>query len=144
MEPVRCPFELADEILAAASSQARIILVDIHAEATSEKVALGWYLDGRVTGVIGTHTHIATADECILPQGTAYITDAGMCGSHDSVLGRDTEAVLRRFLTQMPQKLEVASGNVQLCGVIVEVDEDSGRAQRIERIRLPYEGVNKG
>lgn len=144
MPPCECPFRAAEAEVTRLRRETNIIIVDLHAEATSEKTAMGRFLDGKVSAVIGTHTHVLTADECILPHGTAYITDAGMCGPHDSVLGRDTEAVLRRFLTQLPQKLEVASGDVQLCGVIIEVDEDSGRARRIERIRLPYEGVNKG
>ena len=139
MPPCDCPFRAAEAEVARLRRETNIIIVDLHAEATSEKIAMGRFLDGKVSAVIGTHTHVATADECILPHGTAYITDAGMCGPHDSVLGRDTEAVLRRFLTQLPQKLEVATGNVQLCGVIVEVDEDSGRARHIERVRLPCE-----
>jgi len=139
MPPCDCPFRAAETEVARLRRQTNIIIVDLHAEATSEKIAMGRFLDGKVSAVIGTHTHIATADECILPHGTAYITDAGMCGPHDSVLGRDTDAVLRRFMTQLPQKLEVAAGNVQLCGVIVEVDEDSGRALHIERIRIPYD-----
>jgi metallophosphoesterase (TIGR00282 family) len=139
MPPCDCPFRAAEAEVARLRRETNIIIVDLHAEATSEKIAMGWFLDGKVSAVIGTHTHVATADECILPHGTAYITDAGMCGPHDSVLGRDTEAVLRRFLTQMPQKLEVATGNVQLCGVIIEVDEGSGRARHIERVRLPCE-----
>ena len=138
MPPCDCPFRAAEAEVARLRQKTNIIVVDLHAEATSEKVAMGRFLDGKVSAVIGTHTHIATADECILTNGTAYITDAGMCGPHDSVLGRDVEVVLRRFLTQLPQKMEVASGNVQLCGVIIEVDEDSGRARGIERIRLPY------
>jgi metallophosphoesterase (TIGR00282 family) len=131
-----CPFRAAEAEVARVRQQTKIIIVDLHAEATSEKIAMGRFLDGKVSAVIGTHTHVATADEQILPNGTAYISDAGMCGPHDSVLGRDAEAVLRRFLTQMPQKLEVAEGGVALCGVIVEVDEGSGRARSIERIRL--------
>ena len=139
MPPCDCPFRAAEAEVTRLRRETNIIIVDLHAEATSEKIAMGRFLDGKVSAVIGTHTHVATADECILPHGTAYITDAGMCGPHDSVLGRDTEAVLRRFLTQLPQKLVVATGNVQLCGVIVEVDEDSGRARHIERVRLPCE-----
>lgn len=137
-----CPFRAAEAEVMKLRKQTNIIIVDMHAEATSEKIALGRFLDGKVSAVIGTHTHVATADEQILPRGTAYISDAGMCGPHDSVLGRDVEAVVRRFLTQMPQKMEVATGNVALCGVIVDVDESSGRARSIERIRLPYDGGN--
>jgi len=137
MPSTDCPFRAADAEVARMRQQTNIIIVDLHAEATSEKIAMGRFLDGKVSAVIGTHTHVATADEQILPQGTAYISDAGMCGPHDSVLGRDVGAVVRRFLTQMPQKLEVAERGVALCGVIVEVDEGTGRARSIERIRLP-------
>ncbi len=137
MRSTDCPFRAAEAEVARMRNQTTVIIVDLHAEATSEKIAMGRFLDGTVSAVIGTHTHVATADEQILPKGTAYISDAGMCGPHDSVLGRDTEAVLRRFLTQMPQKMEVAEGGVALCGVIVEVDENSGRARSIERIRVP-------
>jgi metallophosphoesterase (TIGR00282 family) len=132
-----CPFRAAEAEVARLRQKTNIIIVDLHAEATSEKIAMGRFLDGKVSAVIGTHTHVATADAQILPQGTAYISDAGMCGPHDSVLGRDVAAVLRRFLTQLPQKMEVAEGDVALCGVIVEVDENSGRARSIERIRVP-------
>ena len=132
-----CPFRAAEAEVARMRKQTNVIIVDLHAEATSEKIAMGRFLDGKVSAVIGTHTHVATADEQILPKGTAYISDVGMCGPHDSVLGRDVEAVLKRFLTQMPQKMEVAAGDVALCGVIVEVDENSGRARSIERIRIP-------
>lgn len=131
-----CPFRAAEAEVARLRQQTNIIVVDFHAEATSEKIAMGRFLDGKVSAVIGTHTHVATADEQILPKGTAYISDAGMCGPHDSVLGRDVAAVLQRFLTQMPQKMEVAEGGVALCGVIVDVDENSGRARSIERIRV--------
>ncbi len=131
------PFRAAHAEVARLRRQTNLIVVDFHAEATSEKIALGRYLDGQVSAVIGTHTHVQTADEQILPNGTAYITDAGMCGPHDSVLGREVEPVLKRFLTQMPQKLEVATGKVELCGVIIEVNEDTGRAAAMERIRVP-------
>jgi len=132
-----CPFRAAEAEVARLRQQTNIIIVDLHAEATSEKIAMGRFLDGKVSAVIGTHTHVATADEQILPNGTAYISDAGMCGPHDSVLGRDVAAVVRRFLTQMPQKLEVAEHGVALCGVIVDVDENTGRSRAIERIRRP-------
>jgi metallophosphoesterase (TIGR00282 family) len=131
------PFRAAHAEVAKLRRQTNIIIVDLHAEATSEKIAMGRYLDGQVSAVIGTHTHVQTSDEQILPKGTAYLTDAGMCGPHDSVLGREVEPVLKRFLTQMPQKMEVATGKVELCGVIIAVDEDSGRARGIERIRVP-------
>jgi metallophosphoesterase (TIGR00282 family) len=132
-----CPFRAAEAEVARLLTQTKVIIVDLHAEATSEKIAMGRFLDGRVSAVIGTHTHVATADEQILPKGTAYLSDAGMCGPHDSVLGRDVGAVLQRFLTQMPQKMEVAEGDVALCGAIVDVDETTGRARSIERIRMP-------
>ncbi|MGH9594073.1 MAG: TIGR00282 family metallophosphoesterase [Bryobacteraceae bacterium] len=131
------PFRAAEAEVRRLRQQTNVIIVDLHAEATSEKIAMGRFLDGKVSAVIGTHTHVATADEQILPNGTAYISDAGMCGPHDSVLGRDVNAVLQRFLTQMPQKMEVAEGNVALCGVIVDVDENTGSARGIERIRVP-------
>ena len=137
MPSTDCPFRAAEAEVTRIRKQTNVIIVDLHAEATSEKIAMGRFLEGKVSAVIGTHTHVATADEQILPKGTAYISDVGMCGPHESVLGRDTEAVVRRFLTQMPQRLEVAEGGVALCGVIVEVDEDSGRARSIERIRVP-------
>ncbi|MFH0828536.1 MAG: YmdB family metallophosphoesterase, partial [Candidatus Omnitrophota bacterium] len=109
--------------------------------ATSEKVALGWYLQGKVSAVFGTHTHIQTADERILPEGTAYLTDAGMTGPYDSVIGRRVEDVLERFLTHVPVKFEVAEGNVMLCGVIVEIDERNGRAKKITRIQRKLEKI---
>ena len=136
-----CPFRAAQAEVARLRKQTSLIVVDFHAEATSEKIAMGRFLDGQVSAVLGTHTHVATADEQILPKGTAYISDVGMCGPHDSVLGREVDAVVRRFLTQMPQKMEVATGDVALCGVIVEVDENTGRARSIERIRVPYDGA---
>jgi calcineurin-like phosphoesterase len=113
----------------------QIVLVDMHAEATSEKVAMGWYLDGRVAAVIGSHTHVQTADERLLPQGTAYLTDAGMCGPRDSVIGVKREQVLRRFLTQMPGRFEVADGPVIVQGALIDVDEVTGRATDIRRFQ---------
>jgi metallophosphoesterase (TIGR00282 family) len=136
-----CPFRAAEAAVARLRQQTKVIIVDLHAEATSEKIAMGRFLDGRVSAVIGTHTHVATADEQILPNGTAYISDAGMCGPHDSVLGRDVTAVLQRFLTQLPQKMEVAEGDVALCGVIVDVNENTGHARSMERIRIPCDKV---
>jgi calcineurin-like phosphoesterase len=115
--------------------ETKIIMVDIHAEATSEKVALGWFLDGKVSAVIGTHTHIQTADERILPQGTAFLTDAGMTGPYDSVIGRKVENVLERFITAIPVKFEVASQNIKLCGAVVDIEESSGRARSIVRVQ---------
>ncbi len=114
--------------------QTRVIFVDFHAEATSEKVAMGWHLDGKVTAVVGTHTHVQTADERVLPNGTAYLTDAGMSGGHDSIIGMDREPSLSRFLTGMPSKFEPATGNPRLNGVVVEADEKTGKATRIIRV----------
>ncbi len=128
------PFRKTDELLA--KIKAKVILLDFHGEATSEKVALGWYLDGRVTAVLGTHTHIPTADERILPQGTAYQTDVGMSGPYDSVIGVEKELVLQRFLTGMPGKFEAAKGNPKLCATLIECDGITGRAHRIQRIML--------
>ena len=113
-----------------------LIFVDFHAEATSEKASLGWYLDGRVSAVIGTHTHVQTADERILPGGTAYMTDAGMTGAFDSVIGIRKEEAIAKFLTQLPVKFEVAKGNLRLNGVLVEVDDVTGKALAVERISV--------
>ena len=128
------PFRTMDQILNQLS--ARVIFVDFHAEATSEKVAMGWYLDGRVTAVIGTHTHIPTADERVLPQGTAYHTDVGMSGPYDSVIGVEKEHVLQRFLTGMPAKFEAARGDARMCAVIIACDPTTGKAQSIRRLML--------
>ena len=128
------PFRKADELLS--QIKAKVILVDFHAEASSEKVALGWYLDGRVTAVLGTHTHIPTADERVLPMGTAYQTDVGMSGPYDSVIGVETELVLQRFLTGMPGKFEAAKGNPKMCAALIQCDAATGRAHRIQRIML--------
>jgi 2',3'-cyclic-nucleotide 2'-phosphodiesterase len=128
------PFRVADELLKKVTE--KIILVDIHAEATSEKISMGWYLDGRVTAVLGTHTHIPTADEHVLPNGTAYQTDVGMTGPYDSVIGVKKELVINRFLTNMPARFEAASGDVRLCAVVIDCDESSGKARSIKRIML--------
>jgi metallophosphoesterase (TIGR00282 family) len=132
--PIDCPFRVADRELEYLKERTNIILVDVHAEATSEKIALGWYLDGRVSAVVGTHTHVQTADEHILPGGTAYITDAGMTGPHDSIIGVKKKPVLERFLTQLPTHFETATSDVKLCGVLIEIDESSGRAIEINRV----------
>jgi len=129
-----CPFHAAERVLRQIPAEVRLIVVDVHAETTSEKMALGWYLDGRVTAVIGTHTHVATADERVLPGGTAYITDVGMTGPHDSVLGRDKERVIRSLVTGMPYPYDVAKRDVRLSGVVVEADAETGRALGIERV----------
>lgn len=135
MEALECPFRLSKEAGEVLSKDTKIIIVDIHAEATSEKVALGWYLDGKVSSVLGTHTHIQTADERILPNGTAYITDVGMTGPLDSVIGRRIEDVLARFITSVPTRFEVAKENVCLQGVVVDIDEQTGKANSIVRIQ---------
>ncbi|MFA5362783.1 MAG: TIGR00282 family metallophosphoesterase [Candidatus Omnitrophota bacterium] len=135
MEALECPFKAALKAVETVSRDTRVIIVDMHAEATSEKVALGWYLDGKVSAVLGTHTHIQTADERILPSGTAYITDVGMAGPYDSVIGRRVEDVLARFITSIPTRFEVAQDNVQVHGAVVEIDERTGRAGSIERIQ---------
>jgi len=137
MSPLPCPFRTADQTLQEIRNRCRVILVDIHAEATSEKVALGWYLDGRVSAVIGTHTHVQTADERILPGGTAVITDVGMTGARDSVIGIEKDLAIRKFLHQMPVRFACARKNPRLCAVVVEVDESTGRSRGIERIDIP-------
>ena len=134
MEPAQSMFSVVDGLVDAARRETPIVLVDVHAEATSEKVALGWHLDGRVTAVVGTHTHVQTSDARVLPGGTAYITDAGMTGPHDSVIGARTELSLRRFVLQQPQRLEPADGDVRLEGVLVECDAD-GRATAVQAVR---------
>ncbi len=138
MPPNDCPFRAIESHIESLRAITPVIVVDFHAEATSEKIAMGWFLDGRVSAVLGTHTHVQTADERILPKGTAFISDVGMCGAHDSVLGRDREAVVRRFTTGLPQKFEVAEDNTILCGVVIEVDASTGRAISIQRLRAPY------
>ena len=135
MEALDCPFRTSRAEVDRLSKETKIIIVDIHAEATSEKIALGWYLDGLVSLVVGTHTHIQTADEQILPKGTAYITDAGMCGPFYSVIGRKIEDVLLRFITKIPTRFEVATDNIQLQGVVVDIDADTGKASSILRIQ---------
>jgi metallophosphoesterase (TIGR00282 family) len=134
MKPAECPYNYADKLVGQLKGKCDIIFVDMHAEATSEKVAMGHYLDGRVGCVFGTHTHIATADEKILAGGTAYITDVGMTGPCDSVLGRKKESVIKSFRTQMPVPFEIARGDVQVNGIVVTVDSNTGRADSIERI----------
>ncbi|MGC8792492.1 MAG: TIGR00282 family metallophosphoesterase [Bryobacteraceae bacterium] len=129
-----CPFRKAHEILASLDPAIRIRIVDFHAELTSEKMAMGWYLDGRVSAVIGTHTHVPTADERILPGGTAYQTDAGMTGPYDSIIGMDKEIALRRLLTSTPVRLEAARGKVELHGLIVRVDSSTGKALQVRRV----------
>jgi metallophosphoesterase (TIGR00282 family) len=135
MNPLDCPFRTADREIEKLRKRARVIIVDMHAEATSEKIAMGWYLDGRVAAVLGTHTHVQTADERILPGGAAYITDVGMTGPFDSVIGVKKEGILQRFLLQIPNKFDVAKGDVRLQGVVVEIAPD-GRAVGVERLNV--------
>jgi metallophosphoesterase (TIGR00282 family) len=136
MHPLDCPFRIVEREIEKLRKKAKIIVVDIHAEATSEKIAMGWFLNGRASAVVGTHTHVQTADEKILPGGTAYITDAGMTGSFDSVIGIKKDLILDRFLTQIPNKFEVAKGDVRLQGVVIEIDRSSGKGISIERINI--------
>jgi hypothetical protein len=137
MEPTENPFRMMDSLLECLEDDVRVVILDFHAEASSEKIAMGWHLDGRVSAVIGTHTHVQTADERILPGGTAYITDVGMTGPYDSVIGVKKEPILRRFITMMPVKFDVAKRDVRLCAVEIVVDEDTGRATRIVRMQIP-------
>jgi 2',3'-cyclic-nucleotide 2'-phosphodiesterase len=137
MHPIDCPFRKADEIVPELRKDTPIVLVDMHAEATSESVAMGWYLDGRVSAVVGTHRHVQTADERVLPGGTAYITDLGMTGPTDGVIGVDREVILQRFLSQMPARFEPAKGPAALHGVVIVVDPETGRASDIRRLRVP-------
>lgn len=135
MNTLDCPFRAVRKELEFIKDKTPIIVVDIHAEATSEKVAMGWFLDGLVSAVVGTHTHIQTADEKILPKGTAYITDLGMTGPYDSVIGRTSEEILERFITQLPTRFQVAEKDVQVHGVIFEVETKTGRAVSIKRMQ---------
>lgn len=139
MKPADCPYNAIDKILPQLQQQADVIFVDFHAEATSEKIAMGYHLDGRVSCVFGTHTHVVTADEKILPKGTAYITDIGMTGPYDSVIGRGVENVLKAFRTRMPVPFEIATGDVKMSAILVTIDSISKRAERIERIRVDAE-----
>lgn len=134
MKPADCPYAKIDSILPRLQQDADVVFVEMHAEATSEKVAMGYYLDGKASCVFGTHTHIMTADERILKSGTAYITDIGMTGAMDSVLGRNPENVIRAFRTQMPYPFDVAAGDVRINGVLVTVDSNTKKAERIERV----------
>ena len=134
MESVECPFRTGRSIVEKIKAETPIILIDMHAEATSEKIALAWYLDGMVSAILGTHTHVQTADERIYPKGTAFISDLGMTGPHDSVIGRKVEQILTRFITQLPTRFEMAEENIQMNGVVVTIDEKTGRALEIKRI----------
>jgi metallophosphoesterase (TIGR00282 family) len=138
MPPIENPFSFVEAEVKRLRDITKIIVVDVHAEATSEKIALGRFLDGRVSAVLGTHTHVQTADERIFPGGTAFLCDAGFTGPHDSVIGRDIEPVIKRFVTNLPQRFTVATDDIRLQGAIVEVDKQTGRARRIERVSLPF------
>jgi hypothetical protein len=139
MHPLECPFRTADREIETLRKRTPFILVDMHAEATSEKIAMGCYLDGRVSAVLGTHTHVQTADERILPGGTAYLTDVGMTGPFDSVIGIKKDLILQRFLLQIPNKFDVAKGDVRLQGALIEIGP-GGRAVAMERVSVPLEG----
>ncbi|NIA14828.1 MAG: TIGR00282 family metallophosphoesterase [Nitrospiraceae bacterium] len=134
MEPFRCPFAVAQQEVARLREATPVVLVDIHAEATSEKMAMGWHLDGQCAAVLGTHTHVQTADERLLPKGTAYITDVGMTGPYDSVIGLEPERAVKKFLTGMPNEYRLANGPVCLNAVVVDVDEETGLANSIRRV----------
>lgn len=134
LPPLDCPFRTVDDIIQEVKRKTPYIFVDFHAEASSEKQAMGWYLDGRVSAVVGTHTHVQTADERILPGGTAYITDVGMTGPYDGILGMEREAVLKKFLTNLPVRFEVVNGREQLNGVVIDLDDSTGLAKSIKRI----------
>jgi 2',3'-cyclic-nucleotide 2'-phosphodiesterase len=137
IQTIDCPFKQADFALTKLYNRTKLIIVDMHAEATAEKIAMGWYLDGRVSAVIGTHTHVQTADECLLPKGTAYITDVGMTGPYDSVLGMKKDIALKRMLLQTAHKYEVAESDARICGAAISVDPISGHALSIERFMVP-------
>ena len=139
-----CPFRAMDKLLAEFKDKTKVIIVDFHAEATSEKVAMGWYLDGRVSAVLGTHTHVGTIDARILPRGTAYVTDIGMVGPMDSIIGDDANNVINRFLSQIPGRLSVGKGIVDFNAILIEVNEDTGKAVDIKRIRKTWKSTSIG
>lgn len=137
MSPIDCPFRAAEWIIPKIKQEAKVILIDFHAEATAEKIALANFLDGKVSAIVGTHTHVQTSDERIFANGTGYITDCGMTGPYDSVIGMKTDAAINRFLYQTPQKYQTATDNVHLCGVFFKIDADTGKTVEVERIFLP-------
>jgi len=139
MGPADDPFRVADEVVKSIPLEVRVRVVDMHAEATSEKVAMGWFLDGRVSSVTGTHTHVQTADERILPSGTAYLTDIGMTGSHSGVIGMNREDVIARFTSVTTRRAENSTGDTRICAALIDVDEETGRARDIKRLNLPHE-----
>ncbi len=140
MHPLDCPFRCAEAEVERLRHETPVIVVDFHAEATSEKIAMGWFLNGKVSAVLGTHTHVQTADETILPGGTAYITDVGMTGPRDSVIGVKKEIIIEKYLYQIPQRFDTANGPTLLCGVLLDLDAGTGRANHILRLRLEDEG----
>jgi len=140
MKPLDCPFRVAEREIEGLKDKTNIIIVDMHAEATSEKEAMGWFLDGKVSAVLGTHTHVQTADERVLPDGTAYITDVGMTGPFDSVLGIKKEVALERFWTQLPNRFSMAKGDIRLQGVLIDIDNKTGKSLSIERLSVDMEG----
>ncbi len=135
LQDMDCPFRKAEKMVAKMKEKAHVVVVDFHAEATSEKIAMGWYLAGKVSTVVGTHTHVQTADECILPGGTAYITDLGMTGPRDSVIGVKKEIIIDKFITRLPRRFEIAAGLFQFNAVVVDIDEETGEASSISRIQ---------
>lgn len=139
MPPVDDPFRAIDEVLNSIPAEANVRIVDVHAEATSEKVAMGWHLDGRVSAVVGTHTHVQTADERILPEGTAYLSDLGMTGSYAGVIGMNKADVIARFTSVTAKRAEHASGQVRLCGALIDIDETTGRARSIDRLNVGHD-----
>ena len=139
MPPSDDPFRVIDQVLSSLSADTKVRIVDVHAEATSEKVAMGWHLDGRVSAVLGTHTHVQTADERILPQGTAYLTDLGMTGSYAGVIGMDKADVIARFTSVIARRAEHASGQVRICAAVIDIDETNGRARGIQRLSLNHD-----
>lgn len=140
MKEIDCPFRVGEIEVEKLRERVKAIVVDMHGEATSEKVAMGRFLDGKVSAVVGTHTHVQTADETILPGGAAYVTDVGMTGAFDSVIGLKTEVAIQRFLTQIPHRLEAAKGDLRMNAVVLEIDEETGKAKSIERLELKMEG----
>lgn len=139
MPPSDDPFRIIDDVIQSLPAEAKVRIVDIHAEATSEKVAMGWHLDGRVSAVCGTHTHVQTADERILPGGTAYLTDLGMTGSYSGVIGMDKTDVIARFTSATARRAEHSTGQVRICAAVLDIDEDSGKARKIERLNLGHD-----
>jgi 2',3'-cyclic-nucleotide 2'-phosphodiesterase len=139
MPPSDDPFRIVDSVLESLPANTQVRIVDVHAEATSEKVAMGWHLDGRVSAVLGTHTHVQTADERILPKGTAYLTDVGMTGSYSGVIGMDKSDVIARFTSVTARRAEHSSGEVRICAAVIDVDETNGRAREIQRLSLRHE-----